>query len=59
MRQRARDLGIELQFVQGSGPAGRVLHEDLDAYLTQDGSVARSGGAAQGMPSDTTNSRYR
>ncbi|MBF3131353.1 2-oxo acid dehydrogenase subunit E2, partial [Pseudomonas aeruginosa] len=43
-----RDLGIELQFVQGSGPAGRVLHEDLDAYLTQDGSVARSGGAAQG-----------
>lgn len=48
VRQRARDLGIELQFVQGSGPAGRVLHEDLDAYLTQDGSVARSGGAAQG-----------
>ncbi len=45
---RPRDLGIELQFVQGSGPAGRVLHEDLDAYLTQDGSVARSGGAAQG-----------
>ena len=48
VRQRARDLGIELQFVQGSGPAGRVLHEDLNAYLTQDGSVARSGGAAQG-----------
>lgn len=48
VRQRARDLGIELQFVQGSGPAGRVLHEDLDAYLTQDGSVARSGAAAQG-----------
>ncbi|MBG6770480.1 2-oxo acid dehydrogenase subunit E2 [Pseudomonas aeruginosa] len=48
VRQRARALGIELQFVQGSGPAGRVLHEDLDAYLTQDGSVARSGGAAQG-----------
>ncbi|EVT85920.1 branched-chain alpha-keto acid dehydrogenase subunit E2 [Pseudomonas aeruginosa VRFPA09] len=48
VRQRARDLGIELQFVQGSGPAGRVLHEDLDAYLTQDGSVTRSGGAAQG-----------
>ncbi len=41
VRQRARDLGIELQFVQGSGPAGRVLHEDLDAYLTQG-----SGGAA-------------
>ncbi|MDV6848194.1 2-oxo acid dehydrogenase subunit E2, partial [Pseudomonas aeruginosa] len=45
VRQRARDLGIELQFVQGSGPAGRVLHEDLDAYLTQDGSVARTGTA--------------
>ncbi len=35
VRQRARDLGIELQFVQGSGPAGRILHEDLDAFLEQ------------------------
>ncbi|MBH9345463.1 2-oxo acid dehydrogenase subunit E2 [Pseudomonas aeruginosa] len=47
VRQRARDLGIELQFVQGRGPAGRILHEDLDAYLTQDGNASR-GGASPG-----------
>ncbi|CAD5109006.1 dihydrolipoamide acetyltransferase family protein [Zestomonas carbonaria] len=40
VRQRARDLGIELQFVQGSGPAGRILHEDLDTWLTHGGSAA-------------------
>lgn len=33
VRQRARELGIELQFVSGSGPAGRITHADLDAYL--------------------------
>ena len=33
VRQRARDLGVELQFVPGSGPAGRIEHGDLDAYL--------------------------
>ena len=33
VRQRAWDLGIELQFVQGSGPAGRITHADLDAHV--------------------------
>jgi len=32
VRRRAWDLGIELQFVPGSGPAGRITQEDLDAY---------------------------
>lgn len=32
VRQRAWDLGIELQFVHGGGPAGRITHEDLDTY---------------------------
>jgi 2-oxoisovalerate dehydrogenase E2 component (dihydrolipoyl transacylase) len=45
VRQRARDLGIELQFVPGSGPAGRIGHDDLDAYVQSGGRpVARSGG---------------
>lgn len=35
VRRRAWELGIELQFVQGSGPAGRITHEDLDAYAGQ------------------------
>lgn len=34
VRQRARDLGVELQFVPGSGPAGRIEHADLDAYVS-------------------------
>ncbi|KIH82702.1 dihydrolipoamide acetyltransferase family protein [Pseudomonas batumici] len=35
VRKRAWDAGIELRFVHGSGPAGRILHDDLDAYLAQ------------------------
>ncbi|QTN19812.1 2-oxo acid dehydrogenase subunit E2 [Brevundimonas sp. AJA228-03] len=33
VRQRARELGLELQFVPGSGPAGRIEHADLDAFV--------------------------
>ncbi|MDB5919042.1 MAG: branched-chain alpha-keto acid dehydrogenase subunit [Massilia sp.] len=39
VRQRAWDLGVELQFVAGSGPAGRITHADLDAYVAR-GSAA-------------------
>lgn len=37
VRQRAWELGVELQFVHGSGPAGRITHEDLDGYLAARG----------------------
>ncbi|MBC5767275.1 dihydrolipoamide acetyltransferase family protein [Ramlibacter albus] len=37
VRNRAWELGIELQFVHGSGPAGRITHEDLDVYLASRG----------------------
>jgi 2-oxoisovalerate dehydrogenase E2 component (dihydrolipoyl transacylase) len=33
VRQRARQLGIGLQAVRGSGPDGRVVHADLDAFV--------------------------
>ncbi len=47
VRKRAWDLGVELRYVQGSGPAGRILHEDLDAWLQGQGaaSSARGGSA--------------
>ncbi|HEV2562484.1 MAG TPA: dihydrolipoamide acetyltransferase family protein [Rhizomicrobium sp.] len=45
IRQRARDLGIELQFVPGSGPAGHVSHADLDAYIASGGHMTRAGNA--------------
>jgi 2-oxoisovalerate dehydrogenase E2 component (dihydrolipoyl transacylase) len=32
VRRRAWDLGIELQFVPGTGPGGRITRDDLDAY---------------------------
>ncbi len=32
VRRHARDLGIELRHVSGSGPAGRIEHGDVDAY---------------------------
>lgn len=35
VRKRAWDMGIELQFVHGSGPAGRILDADLEAYAAR------------------------
>jgi 2-oxoisovalerate dehydrogenase E2 component (dihydrolipoyl transacylase) len=51
VRNRARDLGIELQFVPGSGPAGRIEHGDLDAYVS-------SGGHASSAHGTSTSSTY-
>ncbi|MBL0421977.1 2-oxo acid dehydrogenase subunit E2 [Ramlibacter sp. AW1] len=41
VRRRAWELGIELSFVHGSGPAGRILHEDLDVYQASRGQPPR------------------
>ena len=51
VRQRAWDLGVELQSVFGSGPARRITHADLDAHVTRGqggarGDVGRSAGAS-------------
>ena len=45
VRRRAWDLGIELQYVAGSAPAGRITQDDLDAYLlrSEQGSVGAAG----------------
>ncbi len=42
VRRRAHELGIPLQYIPGSGPAARVTHADLDAYVA---SGARAGAA--------------
>ena len=50
VRQRAEELGVQLQFVPGSGPAGRISHEDLDAYVASGGNAStapRASGYAQ------------
>lgn len=33
VRKHARDSGVDLRQVRGSGPAGRISHDDLDAFL--------------------------
>lgn len=39
VRKRAWDLGIELQFLRGTGEAGRITHYDLDRYQQKGATV--------------------
>jgi pyruvate dehydrogenase E2 component (dihydrolipoamide acetyltransferase) len=59
VRKFARELGVDLAQVRGSGPKGRVLHEDVQAFvkgaLTQgaapaQGAAARNGGMPFNLP---------
>jgi 2-oxoisovalerate dehydrogenase E2 component (dihydrolipoyl transacylase) len=47
VRRRAEALGINLQFVGGSGPAGRITHADLDAFQQNGGVMAVAGGLSR------------
>jgi 2-oxoisovalerate dehydrogenase E2 component (dihydrolipoyl transacylase) len=42
VRLRAREAGIDLRQVPGTGPAGRITREDLDAFAARDPRVLRS-----------------
>jgi 2-oxoisovalerate dehydrogenase E2 component (dihydrolipoyl transacylase) len=46
VRRRAWDAGIDLQYVAGSGAAGRIVQEDLDAYAS--GKAGAPSGATSG-----------
>jgi 2-oxoisovalerate dehydrogenase E2 component (dihydrolipoyl transacylase) len=46
VRHRAAELGIALAFVPGSGPGGRILQDDLDAFVAAKGGTADSGASA-------------
>lgn len=52
VRKHALDLGIALRLVRGTGPAGRVLHDDLEAYLAQGQSNASSVSSAYAQRND-------
>ena len=39
VRERAKKLGIDLSAVAGTGPDGRIVHADLDARLSRNGSI--------------------
>ncbi|MDR6632403.1 2-oxoisovalerate dehydrogenase E2 component (dihydrolipoyl transacylase) [Phyllobacterium sp. 1468] len=36
VRLRAKEAGVDLRQVSGSGPAGRISHEDLEAFFARD-----------------------
>lgn len=46
VRKRALDAGVDLRRVAGTGPAGRITHEDLDAFFESGGGAARAVRAA-------------
>ncbi|MEX6504926.1 dihydrolipoamide acetyltransferase family protein [Jiella sp. M17.18] len=43
VRRRAMEAGVDLRRVPGSGPAGRIGHDDLDAYIEGGGEPAAGG----------------
>ncbi|MBC8719379.1 dihydrolipoamide acetyltransferase family protein [Ochrobactrum sp. Marseille-Q0166] len=51
VRLRARDGGVDLRRVKGSGPAGRITHEDLDTFFQTESGAAS---AVSGYVADTS-----
>lgn len=47
VRLRAKEAGIDLRQVAGSGPAGRIGHEDIEAFLARGPQVAKVSGLAR------------
>lgn len=47
IRLRAKEAGIDLRQVVGSGPAGRIRHEDIDAFLARGPHLAKISGLAR------------
>ena len=39
VRRRARESGIDLSSLNGSGPAGRIRHADIDAFVAGGGAI--------------------
>ena len=40
IRRKAREAGIDLRTIQGSGPQGRILRQDLEAHAARSGTIA-------------------
>jgi 2-oxoisovalerate dehydrogenase E2 component (dihydrolipoyl transacylase) len=46
VRLKAREAGVDLKFVHGSGPAGRITHPDLDAHIARPPEPSKPSGRA-------------
>ncbi len=44
VRLRAKEAGIDLRQVRGTGPAGRISHEDIEAFIARGPQAARATG---------------
>ncbi|WP_043231589.1 dihydrolipoamide acetyltransferase family protein [Bosea sp. LC85] len=47
VRLKAREAGIDLRQVAGSGPGGRITHEDLDSFVLRGPEAERAPGLAR------------
>ncbi len=56
-RRRAHDMGIALQYVPGTGPAGRITPQDLDAYIVNGGEAGPAENPRLTARTDVTDSR--
>ncbi|MFW6077874.1 MAG: dihydrolipoamide acetyltransferase family protein, partial [Hyphomicrobiales bacterium] len=43
VRRRAKEAGVDLRQVPGTGPAGRITHEDLDGFIARGRQPAATG----------------
>ncbi|WP_251977412.1 pyruvate dehydrogenase complex dihydrolipoyllysine-residue acetyltransferase [Salinicola avicenniae] len=50
VRKLARELGVDLGEVKGSGPKGRILKDDVDGFVKQVMKARKSGGGAAAAP---------
>jgi 2-oxoisovalerate dehydrogenase E2 component (dihydrolipoyl transacylase) len=53
VRLKAREAGVDLKFVRGSGPAGRITHQDLDAYIARPPEPSKPSGRAPNSAVET------
>ncbi len=53
VRRRAREAGVDLRQVRGTGPAGRIGHDDLDAFLRGAPKAGRSAARAANTEVET------
>jgi 2-oxoisovalerate dehydrogenase E2 component (dihydrolipoyl transacylase) len=53
VRRRAWEAGVELQFVPGTGPGGRISQSDLDSYIASGGSIGQVAAAGLRKKSGT------
>jgi 2-oxoisovalerate dehydrogenase E2 component (dihydrolipoyl transacylase) len=59
IRRRAHEAGIDLRHVSGSGPNGRIVREDLDAYVERPAEPQTADGkaSAKGLGTPATQRR--